>query len=108
MISTKIKKSILLSLVSTTFILSLVSYAPVQQQAFGQGMFEPERNQSPPPLIMEEANNATDIQQESTTTARQNDNNQQIILNDITIPITPETSLSLELPDSKITVQPNE
>ena len=108
MILTKTKTTILLVLVSTTFILSIISYAISQQQAFGQGVFQTEqqseRNQSPPPLIIEEANNDTGVAESTTTTTK---DNQKIILGGITIPITPNTSISLELPDSKITVQPN-
>ena len=108
MILTKTKTTILLVLVSTTFILSIISYAISQQQAFGQGVFQTEqqseRNQSPPPLILEEANNDTGVAESTTTTTK---DNQKIILGGITIPITPNTSISLELPDSKITVQPN-
>ena len=108
MILTKTKTTILLVLVSTTFILSIISYAIPQQQAVGQGGFQieqqSERNQSPPPLIIEEANNDTDVAESTTTTTK---DNQKIILGGITIPITPNTSISLELQDSKITVQPN-
>jgi hypothetical protein len=101
--STKTKNTVLLALISTTFILSIVSYAiPIQsQQAFGQGTFQTEETELPPPLIMDEANNETDQAVAAT------DNNQKIILDDITIPITSNTHLSLELPDSKIIVEPN-
>ena len=51
---------------------------------------------------MDGANNETD-QTDSTTT----ENNQKIILGGITIPITSDTQLTLELPDSTITVEPN-
>jgi len=105
MISTKTKTTALLALVSTTFILSMVSYAIPQEQAFGQGVFQPERNQSPPSLILEEANNDTAAAESTTTTTK---DDQKIILDDITIPINSNTTLSLEMPDSKITVQPNE
>jgi hypothetical protein len=101
----KTKNILLLALISTTFILSIVSYAtpPLQlQQVFGQGAFQTEDDQSTPQLTLEEANNETD-QAESTTT----EDNQKIILEDITIPITSDTQLSLELPDSTITVEPN-
>ena len=101
----KTKNILLLALISTTFILSIVSYAtpPLQlQQVFGQGAFQIEDDQSTPQLTLEEANNETD-QAESTTT----EDNQKIILEDITIPITSNTQLSLELPDSTITVEPN-
>ena len=103
----KTKNMLLLALFSTTFILSIVSYttSPLQpQQVFGQGAFQTEDDdQSPPQLILEEANNETDQAGTTTTT----DNNQEIILGDITIPINSNTTLSLEMPDSKITVKPN-
>ena len=108
MISTKTKPTtkikVLLALISMTFILSIVSYAipPLElQQAFGQFVFQSERTETPP-LIMDGANNETD-QTDSTTT----ENNQKIILGGITIPITSDTQLTLELPDSTITVEPN-
>jgi hypothetical protein len=103
---TKTKNTLLFALISTTFILSILSYTiPLQsQQAFGQGTFQmEENNQSPPQLTIEETNNETD-QAETTTT---DNHNQKIILGDITIPITSDTQLSLEIPDSKITVEPN-
>ena len=108
MILTKTKTTILLALFSTTFILSIISYAIPQQHVFGQGMFQSEGNQSTPPLIIEEANNDTDVAESTTTTTTTTKDNQKIILGGITIPINSNTSLSLELPDSKITVQPNE
>ncbi len=111
MVSTKTKlktKNIVLwALITTTLILSLVYFTipPLQsQQAFGQGAFQTEGDdQSPPQLTIDAANNETDQTGATTTT----DNNQRIILNDITIPITSDTHLSLELPDSTITVEPN-
>jgi hypothetical protein len=114
MVSTKTKPKtkniVLLALISTTFILSMVSYATPSllqlQQAFGQGTFQAEGDdQSPPALIMDEANNETADQTNSTTIT---ENNQRITLGDITIPITSDTHLSLELPDSTITVEPNQ
>jgi hypothetical protein len=103
----KTKNIVLLALISTTFILSLTSYAIPSlqsQQAFGQGAFQTEGDDQsqPPQLTIDATNNETD-QTGATTT----DNNQRIILNDITIPITSDTHLSLELPDSTITVEPN-
>jgi hypothetical protein len=65
-------------------------------------VFQTEDDQSSPQLIIDEANNETD-QTGSTTT----ENNRKITLSDITIPITSDTQLSLELPDSTITVEPN-
>jgi hypothetical protein len=106
----KTKNIVLLALISTTFILSIVSYAipsPLQsQQAFGQGAFQTEGNddESPPQLTIDAANNETD---QTGATTETTDNNQRIILNDITIPITSDTYLSLELPDSTIKVEPN-
>jgi flagellar basal body-associated protein FliL len=104
-VKTKTKKIILFALVSTTFILSIGSYTIPQQQAFAQGMFQSESadrdNQSSP----SQSPSFT-----STTTAADNnqtEQDQKIILDDITIPINSNTQLSLELPDSKITVQPN-
>jgi hypothetical protein len=106
---TKTKNIDLLTLISTTFILSIVSYAIPSlqsQQAFGQGAFQTAGDdQSPPQLIMDQANNETD--QTGATTTTTTENNQKIILGGITIPITSDTYLSLELPDSTITVQPN-
>jgi hypothetical protein len=109
----KTKNMLLLALFSTTFILSIVSYttSPLQpQQVFGQGAFQTEDDdQSPPQLILEETNNETDQAGAATTTTTTTplDNNQEIILDDITIPINSNTTLSLEMPDSKITVKPN-
>lgn len=99
-------KMLLLALISTTFILSIVSHlTPLQsQQAFGQGAFQIEDNDQSPPQLTIEENNDTN-QAETTTTT--DDNNQKIILGEITIPITSDTQLSLEIPDSKITVEPN-
>jgi hypothetical protein len=105
-VKTKTKKIILFALVSTTFILSIVSYTIPQQQAFAQGVFQSESadrdNQS-----------SSSLQSPSltTTTAAADNNNeteedQKIILGGITIPLNSNTQLSLELPDSKITVQP--
>jgi hypothetical protein len=107
---TKTKNMLLLALISATFILSIVSYAiPLlqPQQVFGQGAFQTEEDddQSPPQLILEETNNETGQAGATTTTTL--DTNQEIILDDITIPINSNTTLSLEMPDSKITVEPN-
>ena len=105
----KTKNIVLLALISMTFIWSIVSYAIPSlqsQQAFGQGAFQTEDDdQSPPQLTIGAANNETDQTEATTTTT---DNNQRIILDDITIPITSNTHLSLELPDSTITVEPNQ
>ena len=110
---TKTKNSILLALTSATFILSVLSYAipTIQsQQAYGQGAFQLEDDQSPPQLTIEEANNETDQAEATTTTTTTTtttENNQKTILGGITIPINSDTTLSLEMPDSKITVEPN-
>jgi hypothetical protein len=108
MVSTKNK--VLLTLVSTTFILSIVSYAmpQTQQQAFAQGFFQSQQAET------EDLNNQTSpvtTTTPTTTTPTEGDeetNNQKITLGDITIPINSNTSLSLEMPDSRITVQPNQ
>ena len=104
----KTKNILLFALIATTFILSIVSYAiPLQsQQAFGQGAFQIEDDdQSSPQLTIEKTNN--DTNQAETKTTTDDNNNQKIILGEITIPITSNTHLSLEIPDSKITVEPN-
>jgi hypothetical protein len=104
-VKTKTKKIILFALVSTTFILSIVSYTIPQQQAFAQGMFQSESadrdnqsSSSQSPSLTSTTTTATDN--------NQTEQDQKIILDDITIPINSNTQLSLELPDSKITVQP--
>lgn len=114
MVSTKIKtkNKVLLALVSTTFILSIVSYAipQTQQQAFAQGFFQSQQAES------EDLNNqsspitTTTTPTTPTTTAEDDEetNDQKITLGDITIPINSNTTLSLEMPDSRITVQPNQ
>ena len=105
---------VLLALISSTFILSIVSNAIPQtlQQAFAQGFFqsqqtEPEdlNNQSSP------LTDTTPTTETTTTTAAGDDEgtrDQRIILGDITIPINSNTTLSLEMTDSRITVQPNQ
>jgi hypothetical protein len=103
-VKTKTKKIILFALVSTTFILSIVSYTIPQQQAFAQGMFQSESADRDNQSSSSQSPSLT-----STTTAADNnqtEQDQKIILDDITIPINSNTQLSLELPDSKITVQP--
>ncbi len=101
-ITTKTKNIVLLALVST-FILSIVT---TQQQIFAQGLFQSqqsERNQSSlssPPATTDDN---SDVAKPATT-----DDNQKIILGNITIPINSNTQLSLEMPDSKITVEPNQ
>ena len=93
MISTKTKNIVLLALVSTTFILSIASYTTQQQQqVFAQEEVITED--------VEEQENEPGLANQSAT------EDQKIILDDITIPIKSNTQLSLELPDSKITVEP--
>ncbi len=101
-ITTKTKNIVLLALVST-FILSIVT---TQQQIFAQGLFQSqqsERNQSSlssPPATTDDN---SDVAKPAI-----NDDDQKIILGNITIPINSNTQLSLEMPDSKITVEPNQ
>jgi hypothetical protein len=90
--STKTKNIILLALVSTTFVLSIVSYATQQQQ---QQVLAQEE------VITEEEENEPGLANQSAT-----EEDQKIILDDITIPIKSNTQLSIEMPDSKITVEP--
>ena len=104
-ITTKTKNIVLLALVST-FILSIVT---TQQQIFAQGLFQSqqsERNQSSlssPPATTGENDDNSDVAKPAT-----NDDDQKITLGNITIPINSKTQLSLEMPDSKITVEPNQ
>jgi hypothetical protein len=103
---TETKNIVLLALVSTTFILSIVSYA-IPQQAFGQGLFQTEQEQQ----SESDPNNQSSPLTTATTTAddeEAEEDNQKIILGSITIPINSNTTLSLEMPDSKLTVEPNE
>ena len=96
MMSTKTKNKILLAYVSTTFVLSIVSFATLQQQQQQQVIAQQE-------VITEEEEeqeNEPGLANQSAT------EDQKIILDDITIPIKSNTQLSLELPDSKITVEP--
>jgi hypothetical protein len=110
----KIKNIAVLTLVSTTFILSVISYA-TQQQVFAQGVFQtqqPEINQSSSSSPItgevviseqeEEEGNETKVANQSTITEK----DRKIILGDITLPINYNTTLSLEMPDSQITVEP--
>jgi hypothetical protein len=90
--STKTKNIVLLAIVST-FILSITSYdTQQQQQVFAQEEVITEEE--------EEQENEPGLANQSAT------EDQKIILDDITIPIKSNTQLSLELPDSKITVEP--
>ena len=100
---TKTKNIILLAVVSATFILSVVSYAiPQPTQAFAQGLFQTEQS-------AEDNNNQTSPLTTATSAdVEEAEEDQKIILGGITIPINSNTTLSLEMPDSKITVEPNE
>ena len=117
---TKTKNIILLTLISTAFILSVASYATpqIQQQAFAQGMFETQQqsdldgNQtsslSSSPITGEEVSTEEDDDVPGLATSQSaTEDDQKLVLGDITIPITSNTTLSLEMPDSKITIQPN-
>ena len=103
-ITTKTQNIVLLALVST-FILSIVT---TQQQIFAQGLFQSqqsERNQSsssPPAVTTEEKDDNSEVAKPATN------DDQKITLGNITIPINSKTQLSLEMPDSKITVEPNQ
>ena len=92
MMSTKTKNVVLLAIVST-FILSITSYDTQQQQVFAQEEVITEE--------VEEQENGPVLANQSGT-----EEDQKIILDDITIPIKSNTQLSVELPDSKITVEP--
>ena len=94
MMSTKTKNIVLLAIVST-FILSITSYDTQQQQVFAQEEVITEEEEEE-----EEQENEPGLANQSAT------EDQKIILDDITIPIKSNTQLSLELPDSKITVEP--
>ncbi len=100
---TKTKNIILLALVLTTFILSVVSYAIPQPQAFAQGLFQTEQS-------AEDPNNQTSSLTTGTSAdvEEAEEEDQKIILGGITIPINSNTTVSLEMPDSKITVEPKE
>ena len=93
--STKTKNIVLLAIVST-FILSITSYDTQQQQVFAQEEVITEEVEEEE----EEEENEPGLANQSAT------EDQKIILDDITIPIKSNTQLSLELPDSKITVEP--
>ena len=115
MFSTKTKNTILLVLVSTTFILSVVSYAIPQQQAFGQGGLFQSQQESDSADRNNQSSSSSSPSSSSpmiaTTTAAEDDkeaeDDQKIVLGNITIPINSNTQFSLEMPDSKITIEPN-
>jgi len=116
MFSTKTKNTILLVLVSTTFILSVVSYAIPQQQAFGQGGLFQSQQESDSADRNNQSSSSSSSSSSSpmiatTTTAAEDDKeaeeDQKIVLGNITIPINSNTQFSLEMPDSKITIEPN-
>ena len=117
---TKTKNIILLTLVSTAFIFSVASYTTpqIQQQAFAQGVFETQQqsdiegNQtsslSSSPIAGEEVSTEENDDVPGLATSKSaTEEDQKLVLGDITIPITSNTTLSLEMPDSKITIQPN-
>jgi hypothetical protein len=116
MFSTKTKNTILLVLVSTTFILSVVSYAIPQQQAFGQGGLFQSQQESDSADRNNQSSSSSSPSSSSpmiaTTTAAAEDDkeaveDQKVVLGNITIPINSNTQFSLEMPDSKITIEPN-
>ena len=98
----------------------MASYATpqIQQQAFAQGMFETQQqldlegNQtsslSSSPITGQEVSTEEDDDVPGLATSQSaTEDDQKLVLGDITIPITSNTTLSLEMPDSKITIQPN-
>ena len=97
MMSTKTKNIVLLAIVST-FILSITSYDTQQQQQ--QQVFAQEE------VITEEVEEEEKENEPGLANQSATEEDQKIILDDITIPIKSNTQLSLELPDSKITVEP--
>ncbi|MDR4510668.1 MAG: hypothetical protein MRJ93_03070 [Nitrososphaeraceae archaeon] len=107
------KNAVLLTLVSTTFLFAMVAYAlPQTQQAFAQGFFDQQQAESD--VSDSQASSASNATSSSTITptetaevSSQETSDQKLILGDITIPIDADTTLSLEMPDSKITVTPN-
>jgi hypothetical protein len=116
MFSTKTKNTILLVLVSTTFILSVVSYAIPQQQAFGQGGLFQSQQESDSADRNNQSSSSSSPSSSSpmiaTTAAAAEDDkeaveDQKVVLGNITIPINSNTQFSLEMPDSKITIEPN-
>jgi hypothetical protein len=116
MFSTKTKNTILLVLVSTTFILSVVSYAIPQQQAFAQGMFQSQQESDSADRNNQSSSSSSPSSSSpmiATTTAaaaeddKEAGEDQKVVLGNITIPINSNTQFSLEMPDSKITIEPN-
>jgi hypothetical protein len=115
MFSTKTKNTILLVLVSTTFILSVVSYAIPQQQAFAQGMFQSQQESDSADRNNQSSSSSSPSSSSpmiATTAAAAEDDkeaveDQKVVLGNITIPINSNTQFSLEMPDSKITIEPN-
>ncbi len=79
----------------------MVSFT-VQQQGFAQGFFQSERNQSSTPIFTNEENGEPNMVKSATEAY------QKIILGNIAIPIDSKTQLSLEIPDSIISVEPNQ
>ncbi|MDX1372407.1 MAG: hypothetical protein R3321_08045 [Nitrososphaeraceae archaeon] len=90
----------------------MVSYAmPQTQQAFAQGFFDQQQTESD--VSDSEAAStgnttlSTTTPTETTEVSAEQTTDQKLVLGDITIPIDADTTLSLEMPDSKITVTPN-
>ncbi len=111
MMSTKTKNIVLLAIVST-FILSVVSYAIPQQQAFGQGgLFQSQQQSDSADRNNQSSSSSSSPTIATTTTTAEDDKeaaeDQKIVLGNITIPINSNTQFSLEMPDSKITIEPN-
>jgi hypothetical protein len=104
--STKTKNIILLALVSTTFVLSIVSYATQQQQQVlaQEEIITEEENE--PGLANQSATEEEEENEPGLANQSATEEDQKIILDDITIPIKSNTQLSIEMPDSKITVEP--
>ena len=102
--SIKTKNIVILALVST-FILSALS-SSMQYQVFAQGFFQSERNQTTPETTPETTPTTQGDENATNTLTPTTNEDRKIIIGDITIPITSDTQLSLEMPDSKITVQP--
>ena len=98
--SVKTKNIVILALVST-FILSVLS-SSMQYEVFAQRFFQSERNQTAP-----ESSPTTGEDENTTNTLTQTaGEDRKLIIGDVTIPITSDTQLSLDMPDTKITVQP--
>ena len=98
--SVKTKNIVILALVST-FILSVLS-SSMQSEVFAQGFFQSERNQT----ATESAPTTGGDENTTNTLTQTTGEDRKLIIGDVTIPITSDTQLSLDMPDTKITVQP--